>query len=457
MDCGKEESSSYFRDLCTYFENYQDAVFIMDADTLTVCYMNRVAKKHFHLKPAESYENRHCYDLFEERLSQCDHCVHLAHLPEPGQFYYWSSKLHDSKSAYRMKDTQIVADGHRYLLEIIQPLDYDMAVEKTLRSMSDNEHIINEAIELAMNEPDPDHAIYLAVAHIGERLSCDRAYIFEENKRGSFDNTYEWCAPGITREKDNLQDCPYSVIQVWYDEFDKHNNVMITDLEEYRHTSEAMYQYLKPQDIHTLEVAPLVLDNHRIGFYGVDNPPVEAMDNIAIMFEVLGHFLAAMIRHRENVIKLEQMGTYDQMTGLLNRNDLESVLAGIDKDSSIAYIFCDLNGLKRVNDKEGHDAGDDLIKHTAHVLRRMFPEENVFRMGGDEFLILITDIGKKEAKKRTDALRRAFEDEGIHAAIGMLWRPKANENFDELYAKVDSLMYEDKMAWYGDRRKHKDK
>lgn len=447
------EKSSYLTDLCRYFENYQDAVMIMDVETMKICYLNRAAKIHFHVKEDFDYRRLHCFELFDERLSRCDDCVHLKHLPEPGQFYNWNSKLREHKSAYHLRDTQIVDNGHRYLLEITQRLDYELEQGNKVLRMSENERLINEAFDLAMNETDPDKAIDLAIAHIGERLGCDRAYIFEENEQGNFDNTYEWCAPGITREKDNLQDCPYSVVQVWYDEFDKRRNVLISDLEAYKSVSEPMYEYLKPQAIKTLVVAPLVLDNRRIGFYGVDNPPVDSIENISTMFEVLGHFLTAMIRHRQNNKKLEKMSFYDQMTGLQNRHGLDEYVDGLDRDKSITYIFCDINGLKKVNDTQGHGAGDELIVHTANVLRKVFRTSNIFRMGGDEFLVILSGVSEDTAKKKTDDLREALQKGSINAAIGMLWRPKVEQSFDELYSQVDSLMYKDKRAFYGERRK----
>lgn len=447
--------TQYLEDLYRFFENYQDAVLVMDTETLKICYLNRAALRHFHLAPDADYRKLHCYEVFEEKLSRCSNCIHMSHLPEPGQFYIWNSKLHEHKSAYRLKDTQIVADGRSYLLEIIQKLDYDMELGRTLRSMTENEQLINEAMEAAMNEADPEKAIDLAIGKIGESLHCDRTYIFEENEQGSFDNTYEWCAPGVTRQKENLQDCPCSVLQVWYDEFDKHRNVIITDLEDYRSVSEAMYRYLKPQDIHTLVVAPLMLDNRRIGFFGVDNPPADAIMNISTMFEVLGHFLSAMIRHRDNEDKLEKMSDYDQMTGLRNRHELNKFLKTIDPTKSIAYLFCDLNGLKRVNDTKGHDAGDTLIVDTARILRRVFHKTRVFRMGGDEFLIILPGVSKDLAAEKAGEIREAFNAVSIHAAIGVLWREKATESFDTLYAEVDRLMYLDKRAWYGERRRNR--
>ena len=76
----------------------------------------------------------------------------------------------------------------------------------------------------------------------------------------------------------------------------------------------------------------------------------------------LSRFIAIMIRNRDATRELERMSLHDQMTGLLNRRGLSNYFMDLPKGISCAFFFGDVNGLKRMNDEHGHEAGDDLIQ-----------------------------------------------------------------------------------------------
>lgn len=74
------------------------------------------------------------------------------------------------------------------------------------------ERFLTDMVRYAASEENPDKVLNQLVEYIGQRVTADRAYIFEQNDRGTFDNTYEWCKAGVPPKKDNLQDVPYEGI-----------------------------------------------------------------------------------------------------------------------------------------------------------------------------------------------------------------------------------------------------
>ena len=60
-----------------------------------------------------------------------------------------------------------------------------------------------------------------------------------------------------------------------------------------------------------------------------------------------------------------------------------------ETNDSISLIFLDINGLKKINDIKGHEAGDNLIKTAANILKTVFKDSYIFRAGGDEFVVVI--------------------------------------------------------------------
>ena len=95
----------------------------------------------------------------------------------------------------------------------------------------------------------------------------------------------------------------------------------------------------------------------------------------------------------------------------------------------------------------GHLAGDDLICQTANYLRRFF-HGNVYRIGGDEFVVVEEKLGKEVLEELAFSLKKALEQEGIHISIGLSWRDSFC-SFRELLEEADRHMYQDKKKFYG--------
>lgn len=141
---------------------------------------------------------------------------------------------------------------------------------------------------------------------VGRFTGAERVYIFED--RGDFfPNTFEWCADGITPEIDNLQEIRPDEITYWTDTLIKGECIVIPDIEKTKKETPIIYDILKPQNITSVIEAPIMIDNHLIGFLGVDNPPEEITPLVAKSLQVLGAFLAITIKNREEYQNSLQM------------------------------------------------------------------------------------------------------------------------------------------------------
>ena len=90
---------------------------------------------------------------------------------------------------------------------------------------------------------------------------------------------------------------------------------------------------------------------------------------------------------KKQIEELEQMAYYDTLTGALNRNALEACKHTFDA-AGMYVTYVDVNGLKVVNDKLGHERGDQLLHYVVYMLRQLSKKNIIFRIGGDEFLII---------------------------------------------------------------------
>lgn len=287
--------------------------------------------------------------------------------------------------------------------------------------------------------------------HIGRATGADRVYVFELTPIGSLSNTHEWCREGVSPQKHNLQDMPLELLGPWKAEFRRSGSVVIRDLEAYGEECREIYDILRPQGIHSLVVCPLMLHGRHVGFFGVDNPPQKGIDAIMDVLSELRHTLVIMLRCRAMMQEMARMCFRDQLTGARNRHALMHEGAGLDADRSIGFVLCDTNGLKEVNDVQGHDAGDALLVGTASALFEAFGRMHVYRIGGDEFVAFHQGDSEAGFRGRLERLRAAFEKHRVHVAVGPVFLERAETGVEDLLKLADARMYEDKRRFYEDR------
>ncbi len=178
-----------------------------------------------------------------------------------------------------------------------------------------------------------------------------------------------------------------------------------------------------------------------------------------IAFLIVGYLTSALVDgiHVSNRM-LREMASQDPLTGLFNRrafNDLAQPIHALAKRSQRPYsiVVIDMDGLKHINDTQGHGAGDRIIKGLAqHLKDHTRSSDLLARYGGDEFAIMLPDTDATGAVKM---LRRLTTDPGGQASpvsIGVASYPEHGDSFEGLIDHADQAMYVSKTA--GGNRMH---
>ena len=184
-----------------------------------------------------------------------------------------------------------------------------------VQNVQNLEAVINEGLRVALQEETPDDSLQVLLEHLGKALNGARTYIFEQNRAGCDDNTYEWTADGVEPEKGNLQNVPPEVCASWYRNFSVGRHIVIERLEDIRETEPLQYENLKRQGIHSLVVVPLYDGKRIIGFYGVDNPPVKSLEYASNMLQTAAYFIVSSLKRR-NLVRELQKRSYNVLHAL---------------------------------------------------------------------------------------------------------------------------------------------
>lgn len=137
--------------------------------------------------------------------------------------------------------------------------------------------------------------------------------------------------------------------------------------------------------------------------------------------------------------KITEMATKDYLTGAYNRFYLGEFEASASR-KNVGITFFDVNNLKEINDRFGHAKGDEVIVELVAKIKSMYPTSKVFRMGGDEFLVLTMDMEKKQFLNLSISFKEIISAD---VAIGYEFFEEIAD-FDEAIAIVDSYMYQNK-------------
>lgn len=172
-------------------------------------------------------------------------------------------------------------------------------------------------------------------------------------------------------------------------------------------------------------------------------------------------FIAYLTARVRTLLQREiELSSHDALTGLLNRRAfLGAGNAEVSRARryriSMAVVFVDLDDFKKLNDDRGHDAGDAALRAAAAALARTLrTTDTVARIGGDEFAIILPEIGDVSAgeasRKIGEALAAALVPyPPVAASLGVAWFGQPTESFEAMLKTADALMYEAKNAGKG--------
>lgn len=145
---------------------------------------------------------------------------------------------------------------------------------------------------------------------------------------------------------------------------------------------------------------------------------------------------------------LRRMSYEDRLTGLYNQNKFNEMRGRelVGTGGGVGVVCLDLNGLKGVNDCQGHSAGDIMICRAAEQMRQVFPDR-VYRTGGDEFVVVEDTREESAFYHAVETLRQCMAQAGISCSMGVSWRENPG-NLQQQYDEADQRMYTEKRSYY---------
>ncbi|KRQ86304.1 Cyclic di-GMP phosphodiesterase response regulator RpfG [Caloramator mitchellensis] len=202
----------------------------------------------------------------------------------------------------------------------------------------------------------------------------------------------------------------------------------------------------------------LVIEGQRYNKY---NKPIDVIARgltIKIDGKIVGGYAiyTDITKQKKYEKKLEYMSFHDALTGLYNsRYFYDKIINGLDIKDSVSILMADVNGLKLVNDTMGHFYGDKLLKSFTKILMISKRKEDLaFRIGGDEFVLVMPNTPKKEAERLVETLNKNIEKYNnnvkekilmLSVALGLAEKANVNQRIQDIMKEADDNMYKKKL------------
>ena len=327
--------------------------YVADMDSYELKFLSPAAMELCGLTAPEEYLNQKCFELIQGLDAPCAFCTNRKLRTDAP--YKWEFYNQHLKCWASIEDSLIEIDGHPYRLEVIRDISKDKAKIDSILNQLTMEEMLVKCIELLAYENDADVAIDRFLETVGDFYAADRTYIFEYDfEQDCANNTYEWCQPHISSEKDNLQQLPLELLADWGAKFERHGFFYINSVREDYAQDSPEYNILNQQGIQSVAAAPFIQDGRITGFLGVDNPSANTRD--WTLLRSVSTFVIDELKKRRLLLDLEYASYRDLLTGLSNRNYYQKFLDGLklSPPDSLGIVYIDINGLKAANDGYGH-------------------------------------------------------------------------------------------------------
>lgn len=310
--------------------------------------------------------------------------------------------------------------------------------------MTDELHVtlsmLRQAVRESMKEEDPDAVISSFLSKAGELAGAGQAFIFDDQsiypyswKRKdkktipyTFSPQETYCAEVISRLL-----TPGQILEV-------------EDVPESQILDRYTKQHFAASGTRNFLALGLHLPENHAAVITLENIPLKQFDQARNLLRFMELFLRVMLKNRDDLYKLRDNSYVDQMTGVYNRNAFNAYLHNIKREQSLGVMYADINNLKQTNDRKGHASGDQLIRDAATILHQHCHGGQLFRLGGDEFIILWQKIGRKTFFALGQQLRRHLREQNIDMSLGFYWVPRAGSDVDTILRTADKRMYDEK-------------
>ena len=304
--------------------------------------------------------------------------------------------------------------------------------------------LVNKCIK-EFCEQSPETALTRILEILGKELRCKRITLYELKPASEyFVLSYSYGDAFDNRFTEKIKENFLSVkADIWKRIIAEKEPVIIDSEEKLKQTFGSLYEKVRKTGVRSFVVIPLYNASRFLGFLCITDSFSELISFPNSSLNTLCQFIASGIKKRNLLEKLNFLSFHDNLTHALNRNAFNRDLNEFCKAVRKGVVYADLCGLKKINDTKGHKHGDQLLLSAYACLNRVYNPQDIYRIGGDEFIILCSDCSQNRFEQKLKKLHSILHEnkQNFLLAVGSFWDDSGRFPVNRMIDKAEIDMY----------------
>lgn len=443
-------NNSYAADDGYFLDDIEHIVYITDINTNEIYFMNKAALKSLKLSEHDqSWKHKKCYEVFQGLNEPCAFCTN--HVLNKEKSYVWYHRNRLDHQDYILKDKVVDWHGKKCRMEMAINISDVNRITNILAERFEIEDALTSSLMHIATTQDYNYKYQKLLETLATFYGANHSCIFQYDDEQ--DCYYEWKTANATVLGEDLQLFLMPEIRARIEKAaGDASALVINHIQDIDDKDSPIYNFLLKHRIWSLYVVLIRnSENNLVGSIMIFNPQMHNGDikllNILALY--IGNEFAKRKLWDAHSFEL----THDSLTKTLNRSSYIKYAAQIKDLNSLGIVVMDVNEVRSITEDFGQAYSDHLLVSFVDKMCKMFPNNEIYRIGNDEFLITCENMDKDVFLEKVDTIRNQFQTGMFTACLGYIW-----DDFDIDIRRMEKhaydMLYMEKQKWYESKDEH---
>lgn len=430
------------RSFDSFMAEQGDIAYLVDSDTFELLCGNKAFYDRVGMSEAQCTRMK-CYELMHKRDTPCPFCSKANWSSD--KFYLWRNLNQALEQEFLIKNRLVTWAGREVLLAIAVDISNNKSIVDSMENGAMEAHSILSGVQHMAEAQTLAIAMDSAMETIGSFFRADAVRLWRRENNGTYSSAYAWSRTSQVVQGTVEQ----ASINNWLVGRSWEQPVILESPEAMLGYSYEMYQHMKRNSIRNQRWIQIKENGEEQGCVSIDNISSN-FQNIAFL-ESFSVFMASELKKRRLMEKALYAEHHDNLTDLLSRKSFEDYMMDYapDQIACVGVVMANLNNIKGINSARGFQTGNYFIQQFADILRDVFAQHAIFRLNGDEFLVVLSEVTRSTVEQDLSELDKRIKDNGTFTvSVGFSW--------DDVEKDLSTLIDHATQAMRVDKKRHYD-